>query len=495
VTQAGRGLVVLHVDGLGHSYLLDALEKGHMPFVSRLIAEQGFEAIPYRCGVPSTTPFAQAGLLFGDTSEIPSYRWWDKETGQLIYFGAGSTFKRVANRYFGGAEPLTAGGACIAALYSTGDLDELGPVYEERHGVNPDRRLIRSFLLNPVSFYYWTRHGGWSLYRILAQYLGARLSGRRPAETYVLADLFHEMVVHHLTRFAVREAMDRTVPVIYGCFYTYDEAAHAFGPDDPQTLNTLKHLDSTIRLVAEKRRGGALDYELIVLSDHGQVECEPFNATDGKNLGQIVAGWLPHHEVEEHRGGRYGPAGARLDGHVAIAYSGGLAHLYFKELCGRLERRELEDRFPGLVEKIAALDRVDFVMVRDGDATVCVTASGVHRLDTLTPEARAFLGRLDEPEVMAAQLRHLNSFERSGDIVIFGRYDGRKQVNFENQVGGHGSVGGAQLHPFVLARSELGFGNVTTTTAADLHPLLMRLRDGGSEVDSLHQVGERSSLY
>ena len=448
-----------------------------MPHLRRLIDEEGYEALQYRCGVPSTTPFAQAGILYGDDREIPSYRWWDKESGQLVAFGNEGTFRHVAHRYFAGLTPLTVGGACIAALYRTGELDELGPSYEERHGPSPDRRLIRSFLLNPVRFYFWVRHGGWSLYRILLQYLGARLRGAHPANVYVFADLFHEVVVHHLTRFAVVEAMERGVPVIYGCFYTYDEAAHAFGPDDEKTFDTLKHIDNTIRFVAARRESGAREYDLVVLSDHGQVECTPFNAADGKNLGQMVAAWLPHHEVIEHRGRRFRPPGDRVDGHVDITYSGGLGHVYFRDVPGRLEHSELERRFPGLVANVAGLDRVDFVMVKDGREGLLITRDARHRLGRLTNSARRFLERLDEPEVIAAQLRHLNSFERSGDLVVFGRYDGRKQVNFENQVGGHGSAGGAQLHPFLLVKKTWRFDTSRVLRAADLHPMLVKLRD------------------
>jgi hypothetical protein len=46
------------------------------------------------------------------------------------------------------------------------------------------------------------------------------------------------------------------------------------------------------------------------------------------------------------------------------------------------------------------------------------------------------------------------------------------RVNIENHGGGHGSVGGAQLHPFVLARKALSVDASLVTSAAGLHPLL-----------------------
>ena len=82
-----RGLVVIHIDGLGYDYLQKALAGGYLPFVKGLLENEDYEVLPYRCGIPSTTPYCQAGILYGDNAEIPSYRWWDKQAGLLIAFG------------------------------------------------------------------------------------------------------------------------------------------------------------------------------------------------------------------------------------------------------------------------------------------------------------------------------------------------------------------------------------------------------------------------
>src|ERR1700692_4950964 len=98
----GKGLVILHIDGLSAHTLERALAAGRMPHTPSLIESEGYEVHRYRCGIPSTTPFAQAGILYGDNSEIPSFRWWDRERRLLVQFGAGSTFKKVADKYFQG---------------------------------------------------------------------------------------------------------------------------------------------------------------------------------------------------------------------------------------------------------------------------------------------------------------------------------------------------------------------------------------------------------
>ena len=477
------GLVVIHVDGLSHRRLLEAVDKGHMPFVARLLQTDGYEALAYRCGVPSTTPFAQAGILFGDNSEIPSYRWWDKQADLLVSFGAGSTFGRVEKSYFAGRTPLTQGGACIAALYRAGEADRFGPVYEERHRPDePDAggRAIAAFLVNPVTLFFWIRHGGLALFRIAGEYMRARFEGRRTANVYVVADIYHEVIVHHLTRFALLQAMDQGLLCIYACFYTYDEAAHAFGPEDPNTLRVLRHIDNTIRFAAEhsRRNKAAMGYDLAILSDHGQVETTPFRAGGAPPFGQTLAGWLPGHRVTEHRGGVFGPAPSERAARVEIAYSGGLAHVYFADLPGRLDRAELEAAHPGLAERVTGVRGVGLVMQKDGEhGSLLTQARRCSLASPLPAETAELLAAFDEPEVLAGQLRRLNSFERAGDLVIFGAYDGSKQVNFEDQVGGHGSIGGDQLHPFVLAKREWGFDTTGITNAAELHPLLVRIRD------------------
>ena len=44
----------------------------------------------------------------------------------------------------------------------------------------------------------------------------------------------------------------------------------------------------------------------------------------------------------------------------------------------------------------------------------------------------------------------------AGDLVLFGTYDGYEIVSFDDQVGAHGSAGGDQVWPFLIAPASLG---------------------------------------
>ncbi|MBI4788479.1 MAG: alkaline phosphatase family protein [Chloroflexi bacterium] len=482
-----RGLVIVHVDGLGHDYLLQALRQGQMPFAQYLIEHEGYEPLRYRCGLPSTTPFCQAGVLYGNNAEIPSFRWWDKESGVLVSFGGLSGFKQVEHKYFKNCEPLTRDGAAIATIF----LGSAHPAYRvgyREHGRSLEgqnfshRRVVRNWALNPIHLLDWLRRGLWQIWQANLQYWLTRWRGRPAAKMYVISDMLEEILMHQLTRFAAVQAMQENYPAIFVGFYAYDETAHAFGPDADYSFRILRHVDNTIRRIAAKRhsaREGARNYELVILSDHGQIETVPFERAYGRRFGEIVAEWLPTFEVEEHKGKRMTRRGP-IDGHIVLCYSGGLAHLYWKDISWRLRHDEIQERFPGLIDKAAATPGIAFVLTREGTDNVITTEHFQVKFDggrKLPRAARDLLARYDEPEIIARQLQKLNSFERSGDLILFGADTDHHQINFEDQVGGHGSLGGAQLFPFILAKREWKFDTANIADASDLYHPLKRLRD------------------
>jgi Type I phosphodiesterase / nucleotide pyrophosphatase len=471
----GKKLVILHVDGLGADALQRALERGDMPFVRNLTQREGYEVLRYRCGLPSTTPFAQAGILYGDNREIPSFRWWDRERKVVVQFGAGSTFKKVADKYFAGTHPLTRGGACIAACYPGEAADDFGIAYQDRgYDEQPRSRsaagVLVPYLVNPAHLADWVWQAITVFGRTARDVAVARSSGRHPARPYVATDVAGEIFVHHLTRYAVLRAMREGYSPIYAGFYAFDETAHAFGPADPSTKSVLKHVDRTIQKIA-RARGDV--YELVVLSDHGQIETTPFRAAHGEPFGQVLAGLLPGFRVQEAKGKAYGPAEKDATGRAIATLSGGAAHLYLLDEAKRLPYAVVKDRHPALLQGLARLPQVAMLMLRDGEEDVFLSSQGEVRGDAV----RAWLAPYDEPEILQSQLSRLNSFRSSGDVVVFGAFLDGKQVNFENQAGGHGSIGGEQLHPFVLAKREWSLDLSGVTGAHLLHPVLSGLRD------------------
>jgi hypothetical protein len=130
-------------------------------------------------------------------------------------------------------------------------------------------------------------------------------------------------------------------------------------------------------------------------------------------------------------------------------------------------------RLPDLASGISRMDKVAVVMARDGQRNVFLKGGTELDDDSL----RTMLAEYDDADVLLEQLIRLNSFQNSGDLIAFGAFINGKQVNFENQAGGHGSIGGEQLHPFVLAKREWGIDTSVVRGAHQLHPILSGLRD------------------
>jgi hypothetical protein len=342
--------------------------------------------------------------------------------------------------------------------------------------------VLESWALNPINLLDWLRRGLWEIWKANLRYWRTELSGRPMARTYVISDMLNEILLHHLTRFAVIHAMKESLPVIYGAFYAYDETGHAFGPEADYAFRVLRHVDNTIRRIANKRHpqeSGAREYEMVILSDHGQVETAPFFHEYGRRLADSLAEWLPTYEIEETKGKHITRKGA-VDGHIVMTYSGGLAHMYFKDISWRLRHEEIEERFPGLIEKAAGTQGIGFTLTRGESANILTTEDEQITFSAgrqLPRAARELLERYDDPEILARQLETLNSFERAGDLILFGKYTDHHQINFEDQVGGHGSIGGEQLFPFIMAKREWKFDTSKVISSSDLYPLLKRLRD------------------
>ncbi|HUZ86051.1 MAG TPA: alkaline phosphatase family protein [Candidatus Baltobacterales bacterium] len=468
-------LVILHIDGLGADSLEQALREGDMPFVRQLMESEGYEIHRYRCGLPSTTPFVQAGILYGDNSEIPSFRWWDRERRVLVQFGAGSTFKKVADKYFQGCRPLTQDGACIAACYPAGAADDFGIAYQDRSYTGDKRsssawNVVLPYIANPAHVADWFLQAVLVLGRTVQEYTMSRASGQHPARAYLISDVLEEIFVHHITRYAVLKAMREGFSPIYAGFYAFDETGHAFGPDDPSSLRVLRHVDRTIKKVAAARGDR---YELVVLSDHGQIDTVHFKQHGKPGFGELIADWLPGFRVQEMKGKAYGPPPDQAKGQVNVTFSGGLAHIYFASEARRLGYREVLRRHPDLAARLSTLDEVALLMARDDDRDVFMKNGAELEGDALT----SLLARYDDAGILRSQLSRLNSFEAAGDLVVFGSFINGKQVNFENQAGGHGSIGGEQLHPFVLAKKDWGIDTSRVIGAHEIHPILSSLRD------------------
>src|SRR6202044_753919 len=144
----------------------------------------------------------------------------------------------------------------------------------------------------------------------------------------------NELFIHHITRFAVRTAMEREFPIIFAGLYSYDEIAHAFGPVDSLSYKTLYQIDRSIKYITKKKKYNTTEYEFVILSDHGNINTIPYVSLEKEHLADKLARILPTYIIEEIPGKIIEPHN-RIDGHILFIFSGQLVNVYIKNMSGR----------------------------------------------------------------------------------------------------------------------------------------------------------------
>src|ERR1043166_8336619 len=82
--DGARGLVMLQIDALSYVELRRAIELGYCPTISKMVGEEGYTLRRWFCGLPSATPYCQAGIFHGENDGIPAFRFYDKTEQRVI---------------------------------------------------------------------------------------------------------------------------------------------------------------------------------------------------------------------------------------------------------------------------------------------------------------------------------------------------------------------------------------------------------------------------
>ena len=149
----GRGLVILETDGLSYQRIQKAIADGYMPTLKQMIAEDGYKVTRVDCGIPPTTPACQAGILQGNNTNIPAFRWLDKKTGKLL---AGGQAAEIIEPELSDGNGLLRGGTSIGNMFSGDAATSILTFSKIKAGTPEDKkqRARDMFLLmrNPYFF-------------------------------------------------------------------------------------------------------------------------------------------------------------------------------------------------------------------------------------------------------------------------------------------------------------------------------------------------------
>ncbi len=292
-----RGLLALQIDALAYADLRRAIRRGYCPTITRLLREQGYTLRRWFSGLPSATPYCQAGIFYGENAGIPAFRFYDKLLRRVITCNAPEGVQYIHDRIT--APGALAGGSSYVNLLD-GDAQTVAFTVATRQRMSVYRRLggtrmlllialhpIRMLRIGVVSVVEWLREE-W-------ERMWGELSGRvtHSEGIFPFLRILSNVVVRELQTMAILLDLYLGVPVIYSTFMQYDELAHHFGPRSRQALADLKRTDARIKeLLRMVRVAAGRGYDVVILSDHGMTPALSYRVAFRESLGTTVASIL-----------------------------------------------------------------------------------------------------------------------------------------------------------------------------------------------------------
>jgi hypothetical protein len=393
-----RGLIVLQIDALSHADVRRALELGYCPTLARLLRDDGFRLRRWFCGLPSATPYCQAGIMYGENAGIPAFRFYDKSERRVITCNAPQGVQYVRD-HIAGTGALYGGSSYVNLL--DGDARTVAFTVATRERLSAYRRLggTRMALLILIHPIRMLRMAGQAVLEWLREEWErstGEFTRRRRTHSegiFPFVRILTNVIVRELQTLAIVLDVYLGVPIIYSTYMQYDELAHHFGPSSKPSLRDLRRTDARIAEILRMARNmGGREYDLVVLSDHGMTPAESYRVRFGESLGATVQKMLDRYA--KVRGGEaasalasfaerseYADVGARALDTVAGA-TPARARMLRRRLAqlGRWIRREYGLREIIMPEKYFVDGRHDVVVTYSSSLALIYFADDVHAL-------------------------------------------------------------------------------------------------------------------
>ena len=468
--EAGRGVVMLEIDGLSYWHVKKAVEDGYMPTIKKLMDEQGYEISRVDCGIPSSTPACQAGILQGNNVNMPAFRWLDKENNRMI---SGGPQMAEVEPLLSNGHGLLEGGTSIGNMFS-GDADKAILTFSKLFTSNKEEKKKRAqdmYLLmrNPYFFMRVLVLFFADVIREIWQYLQQRRKNVQPSlnrlhNGYPFLRAGVNIFLRDVGAYFTILDIIRGVPAIYTLWAGYDEVAHHSGPWTRDAMLTLRQFDSIVNhILVAIERDAPRPYELIMLSDHGQSFGHTFEQRYEMGILDFVKAQLPHGtsavatgggddgtigvtammgELENMQdsdvAGTVGnavvkqtsramktnldqqPGTQEVDPtNVTLSDSGNMALLYFDLYPRKITLNELNVAYPGMVDNLVQHEGVGFVVAYEDDGTpVAFGKGGARNLHSGDVTGEDPMEQFGDVDLRSWQVRRIADFPNAGDLIL-----------------------------------------------------------------------------
>ncbi|MEU2977595.1 phage holin family protein [Streptomyces hirsutus] len=485
---ATPGTVFLQLDGVGHDVLLHAVDQGLMPTVARwlgthdAVLPHSHRLTPWRTDWSSQTGASQLGILHGNNHDVPAFRWYEKDRREVMVCNRPSSaveLQQRAARYAGHPGLLADDGASRGNLFSGGADEQalvLSIAARRRSRETRSRSGYFAYFSDPANAVRTALSFAAEVAREIGQSTRARWSKQLPRVSrgglYPFVRAFATVVERDVVVSAVMGDLLAGRTSVYADLVAYDEVAHHSGPTSRDAEKVLQRLDRSLALIEHVAAHAPRPYRIVVLSDHGQSPGETFRSRYGLTLGDLVragCGLPVPRRARRTRSGAEARAAVRAALHrpveegseqhrptrasePVVLASGNLGLVSFPDVPHRMTKEEIDARHPALLPTLANHPGIGFLLVRSERRGGVVL--GAHGAEVPLDELD------DRPGPLAAfgpgaadAVRRTHSFPHTADIMVNSSHDpvDGEVLAFEEQIGSHGGLGGAQSRPFLLS--------------------------------------------
>ena len=495
------GVIIIEIDGLAYQVLCEAVERGDMPNIKKMIESDDYKLRMWETDLSSQTGASQAGILHGNNEGIVAFRWIEKSNGNQMMQCSGITkVPELEQRISDGNGLLVDNGASRSNLFS-GDTDnviftfskimDFGKLYNKAwYSVfsNPSNfaRIVALFLADMVREI-------WSQITHSVKNVRPRIKrGIIYIPTRAATNVFMREIN---TSTLIGDMMIGDIDVAYSTYLGYDEIAHHSGVRDSDAWIALKAMDKQIKHLTDANKYCPRDYQFVIQSDHGQTNGATFTQRYGKTFEDFVKSLLPEDMTmfakmtsnDDHFAGDYTPFSRKnkkikkekeeqqelSDSEVIVLASGNLAMIYLTQWSQRLTYEELNKYFPELIPGIINNEYIGFILVKSQEhGDLAIGKNGTYYLDSGKIEGENPLEGFGDNIVR--HLKRTSSFEHTPDILVNSFYDEEADevCAFEELVGSHGGTGGDQTKPFILYPSSWNVSDEEIIGAENIYKLL-----------------------
>ncbi len=495
------GVIIVEIDGLAYEVLCEAVERGEMPTIKKMIDSDKYNLRMWETDLSSQTGASQAGILHGNNEDIVAFRWIEKNNDNQMMQCSGITkVPELEQRISDGNGLLVDNGASRSNLFS-GDTDNVIFTFSK---IMDFKKLYNkawySVFSNPSNFARIVALFLADIIREIWSQIVHSVKNIRPrikrGIVYIPTRAATNVFMREInTSTLIGDMMIGDIDVAYSTYLGYDEIAHHSGVRDNDAWFALREMDKQIKHLTDANKYCPRDYQFVIQSDHGQTNGATFTQRYGETFEDFVKSLLPEDMTmfakmtsnDDHFAGDYTPFSRKnkkikkekeeqqelSDSEVIVLASGNLAMIYLTQWSQRLTYEELNNFFPELIPGIINNEYVGFILVKSQEhGDLAIGKNGTYYLDSDEIEGENPLKGFGNNIVR--HLKRTSSFEHTPDILVNSFYDeeANEVCAFEELVGSHGGAGGEQSKPFILYPSSWKVSDDEIIGAENIYKLL-----------------------